>query len=162
MVNRYRETSLSTYFLHFMKEQLKIIIDRSIIERYTHFYFKEHPRAKNPPIKNPQHPSINTYTRMTFQAANNLKQRWKSFIVWLIHDLGYAEKRIEQCEMVYHTYFAQNRRRDLDNLSPKYILDGFVEAGFLVDDDSNHITKLTIECGIDKENPRIEFLVTII
>lgn len=145
-----------------MKEQVKIIIDRKCIERYTFFYFQEHPRAKNPPIKNPQHPSINTYTRMTFQAANNLKQRWKAFIVWLLEDLGYSGKNIDKCEMIYRTYFSQNRRHDLDNISPKYILDGFVEAGFIVDDNSDHITKLTLECGIDKENPRIEFLVTII
>ena len=161
MVNRYWKASLSTYFLLFMREQLNIMIDRVCLERYTDFYFKKHPRAKNPPIKSPQHPSINAYTRMTFQAANNLKQKWKAFIVWLIDDLGYSGKMIEQCEMVYRTYFAQNRRHDLDNLSPKYILDGFVEAGLLVDDNSDHITKLVIECGLDKENPRIEFLITV-
>lgn len=99
---------------------------------------------------------------MGFQAANNLKQRWKAFIVWVMNDLGLSGMMIEKCEIVYRTLFFQNRRHDLDNISPKYILDGFVEAGFIVDDDSEHITKLTLECGVDKENPRIEFLVNVI
>lgn len=145
-----------------MEKQIKITIDRTTIERYEYFYFKRHSRAKNPPIKAPQHPSINTYTRMGFQAANNLKQQWKAFIVWVMDDLGLSGMMIEKCEIVYRTWFFQNRRHDLDNISPKYILDGFVEAGFIVDDDSEHIAKLTLECGMDKENPRIEFLVNII
>lgn len=154
--------SLCLFFLIFMEKQIKITIDRTTIERYEYFYFKRHSRAKNPPIKAPQHPSINTYTRMGFQAANNLKQQWKAFIVWVMDDLGLSGTMIEKCEIVYRTWFFQNRRHDLDNISPKYILDGFVEAGFIVDDDSEHIVKLTLECGVDKENPRIEFLVNII
>ena len=62
----------------------------------------------------------------------------------------------------YTTYFKTDRRHDLDNISPKFILDGFVEAGLIVDDDYKHIESLTIKCGIDKENPRMEFLIEIL
>lgn len=36
------------------------------------------------------------------------------------------------------------------------------ESGFLVDDDSKHLTALTLEVGIDKENPRTEIKVKIV
>lgn len=145
-----------------MEKILTIIIDNDCLEKYNHYYFKEHPRARKFPIKSPQHPSINTYTRMTFQAANTLKQKWKDFIIWLVEDLGYSGLLIKKCEIFYKTYFFQNRRHDLDNLSPKYILDGFVEAGLIVDDDSEHIVRLITECDIDKGNPRIEFTIKIL
>lgn len=145
-----------------MKDKITITIDGDCIARYEQVYFQQHPRARKSPIPSPQHPSINTYTRMTFQAANNLKQRWKSFIIWLVEDLGYSDLGIEECEIIYRTFFFQNRRHDLDNISPKYILDGFVEAGMIVDDDYTHIKKLTLECDIDKKHPRIEFFIKII
>lgn len=145
-----------------MEKTIVITINDDSLERYNHYYFKEHPRAKKFPIKSPQHPSINTYTRMSFQAANTLKQKWKDFIVWLIQDMGYSGLMIQKCEVFYKTFFFQNRRHDLDNLSPKYILDGFVESGLIEDDDSEHIVRLTTECAIDKENPRIEFTIKIL
>ena len=150
-----------TFFLLIMK-RIKIVIDRDSLERYESHYFTLHPRAKKKPIKSPQHPSINTYTRMSTHAANNLKQSWKAFIMWIIEDLGYKDLQIQECEITYVTYFSQDRRHDLDNISPKYILDGFVEAGFIMDDDYTHIKKLTTQCDIDKENPRIEFLIDVI
>lgn len=144
-----------------MENEITIIIDNETIDRYNHFYFKEHPRAKKHPIPTPQHPSINTYTRMTYQAANNLKQRWKDFITWVIVDLGYDGLQIDCCEITYRTFFYQDRDHDLDNISPKYIFDGFVGAGFIVDDNFRHIKKLITECDIDKEHPRMEFIVKI-
>jgi hypothetical protein len=36
------------------------------------------------------------------------------------------------------------------------------ESGFIVDDDSTHITSLTMECYVDKDNPRTEINVTIL
>lgn len=44
---------------------------------------------------------------------------------------------------------------------PKFILDGLSESGFIVDDDSKHVTSLTMECYVDKENPRTEIEVLI-
>ena len=46
-------------------------------------------------------------------------------------------------------------------VAPKFLLDGFSEAGFIVDDDSKHVTSLTLECGVDKDNPRTEIEVYI-
>ena len=86
-----------------------------------------------------------------------MKQAWKDFIIWRLDELGLRGRMIAKCSIEYITYFKTNRRHDLDNISPKFILDGFVEGGLLVDDDYMHISSLKIMCGVDKENPRMEF-----
>lgn len=144
-----------------MEKEITIIIDNDTIDRYNYIYFKDHPRAKKFPIPSPQHPSINTYTRMSYQAANNLKQKWKDFIIWVIEDYGYDGMQIDCCEIEYRTFFYQDRDHDLDNISPKYIFDGFVAAGLIVDDNFRHVKKIIIECDIDKEHPRMEFIIKI-
>ena len=130
--------------------------------RFNEEYFIDHPRARNPKIKAPQHPSMNDYYKSSFQSANKIKQNWKEFIVWCLQNTGLTDRMIERCKITYTTYFKTDRRHDLDNISPKFILDGFVEAGLIVDDDYKHIESLTIKCGIDKENPRMEFLIEIL
>ena len=92
---------------------------------------------------------------------NALKQRWKDFIVWFINEQGYSNLHIEKCEMKFTTYYKTNRRHDIDNGCPKFILDGLSESGFIIDDDSKHITSLTMECYVDKDNPRTEIEIKI-
>lgn len=87
---------------------------------------------------------------------NALKKKWKEFIVWLVGQQGYTNLRIERCELYFHTYYRTNRRHDIDNSCPKFILDGLCESGFIVDDDCQHITKLTLVCGVDHDRPRTE------
>lgn len=142
-----------------MKETIKLIIDNNILEKYNSYYFSIHPKAKKKPIPNPHHPTINTWMIMKRPAMNNLKQKWKAFIIWYIDFMGYSNLNIDSCDLVFSTFYKINRRRDVDNIVPKFILDGFVEAGFVVDDDSKHIKSLTLKCGVDKENPRTEIEV---
>lgn len=93
---------------------------------------------------------------------NNLKQRWKNLMKWFVADQGYSNLRIDKCEIKQIIYYPTNRRHDIDNSVPKFILDGLVESGMIIDDDSKHITKLTLECFVDKENPRTELYFTIL
>lgn len=146
----------------FMEKCVKIVIDQDCVDRYNALYFKEHPKARKLRITTPQHPSMNTYYKTSFQAANNIKQTWKDFIIWYVREIGLDNIGINKCQITYTTYFKTNRRHDADNISPKFIFDGFVEAGLLIDDDLEHITSLTINGGIDKENPRMEFLIEIL
>lgn len=64
--------------------------------------------------------------------------------------------------MKFMTYYGTNRRHDVDATTPKFLLDGFTESGFIVDDDYLHLKKITLECGVDKENPRTEIEITIL
>lgn len=59
-------------------------------------------------------------------------------------------------------YYPTERRHDVDNTTPKFVLDGLVESGMVVDDDSKHIQKLTLQCGIDKERPRTVLKIKIL
>lgn len=141
-------------------ERLKIVINQEVLDRYSKVYFKEHPRAYKDPIERPTHPSINKWMIMKRPSMNALKQKWKSFIVWYVDDLGLTDYGIEKCSMIYKSVFKQKRRHDVDNIVPKFICDGMVEAGLVVDDDCKHIESLTLQCGYDDEE-RTEITINI-
>lgn len=143
-------------------KDIKLMITNDTLTDYEQYYFKQHPKAKKKPIQNPYHPSINQWMIMKRPMMNALKQRWKDFIVWLINNQGYTNLHIEQCEMIFITYYKTNRRHDIDNSVPKFILDGFSESGFISDDDVTHLKKLTLQCGVDKNNPRTEIIIHIL
>lgn len=129
---------------------------------YEVFYFQIHTKAKKKPIAQPYHESMNTWMIMKRPMMNALKQRWKDFIRWFVNEQGYSNLRIEKCEVRQIIYYPTNRRHDTDNSTPKFILDGLVESGMIIDDDSEHITKLTLECAVDKGYPRTELYITIL
>lgn len=92
---------------------------------------------------------------------NALKQKWKSFIVWFIENQGYDNLHIDKCELEFITYYASHQRHDIDNSVPKFIIDGLCESKFIVDDSSEHITKLTLRCYVDSKRPRTEIIIRI-
>ena len=140
---------------------IKLVIDNAAIEEYEKVYFAEHPRAKKKPIAHPYHESINKWMIMKRPQMNALKQKWKDFSAWLIRRSEYRDIRIEQCELKFITYYGTARRHDIDNGCPKFILDGLCESGFIIDDDSKHITSLTMQCFVDADNPRTEIEVYV-
>lgn len=144
------------------KNVLNIIIDNDVLERYNKYYFRKYPKRKKVPIERPMHPSINTWMILQRPAMNNLKQAWKEFIQWLIKDLGYQDMKLDKYEMTFTTYMPTKRRSDPDNMSPKFIMDGFTEAGFIMDDDGLHLKALTLKTDYDKEHPRTEICVNVL
>jgi len=137
-------------------KHIKLTIDEETLAAYEEHYFSIHKQAKKRPIARPYHESINQWMIMKRPMMNSLKGKWKDFIVWFIDQQGYSNLRIDKCELVFTTYFNTNRRHDVDNTCPKFILDGLCESGFIVDDDSTHVLKLTLMCGVDKSRPRTE------
>lgn len=93
---------------------------------------------------------------------NALKQKWKEFIAWFVENQGYANLRIDECELQFTVYYATHRPHDVDNSCPKFIIDGLVVAGLIEDDSSRHVKKLTLLCDVDPDRPRTEIEVTII
>lgn len=142
--------------------EYKLVITDEVLREYEKEYFGLHPRAKKRPIAHPYHESINVWMVMRRSAMNALKQKWKDFMKWFVTYQGYANLHIERCEIKQTVYYPTNRRHDNDNSVPKFILDGIVEGGMVVDDDSLHITKLTLESFVDAENPRTELLITVL
>lgn len=154
-------------FFHGMKnrtrpKRIKLIIDKQVLSRYEKYYFEQHPKAKKPPIKQPYHESINVWMIMKRAMMNALKQKWKDFIKWFVSEQGYSNLHIDKCEISQKIYYPNHRRHDPDNSTPKFILDGLVESGMIVDDDSTHVKKITLECDIDLKNPRTELLIKVI
>lgn len=140
-------------------EKITLIIDNDTLEKYEKHYFKYHPKARKKPIEQPYHPSINQWMIMKRPMMNALKQKWKDFIVWFIKDNGYENLHIESCDMTFISYFKTKIRHDVDNTTPKFILDGLAECGFIIDDDSKHLKSLTLKCEYDKDRPRTEIYV---
>ena len=92
---------------------------------------------------------------------NALKQRWKDFGVFAVKKYGYDNLNLEEFEMDVKIFMPTKRRFDLDNFgNNKLLLDAFTQAGFIVDDDSQHLKKITISGGYDKDNPRTEITIT--
>jgi len=138
--------------------EIKIIIDKNILEKYKEYYFKKYPGRRVFPIEKPFPPSLNKFTAMKRMSQNALKQKYKEFAIWLASYYKIANLNIEKCIFKYTFFFPDHRRRDFDNLllSPKFFDDGFVEANVLSDDNGE---KLKLEFNpfqYDKENPRLE------
>lgn len=148
-------------FFNNMNKQITLIIDKDVLSKYNEYYFSIHTKARKEPIRNPYHESINTWMIMKRAMMNALKQKWKSFIVWFIETQGYTNLLINKCEIHQTVYYPNNRRHDTDNSVPKFILDGLVQSGFVVDDDSTHIEELSLRCGVDTSHPRTELLIKI-
>lgn len=144
------------------KDRYNLVIDNSVLEEYNRYYFLQHPKAKKKPIAHPYHESINVWMIMKRPMMNALKQKWKDFIKWYITQLGFSELHIDKCEISQVVYYPTNRRHDIDNSVPKFILDGLTESGMIIDDDSRHITRLTLECYVDKGNPRTELTIKLL
>lgn len=145
-----------------MEDTILLTIDNDTLLRYDKYYFERHPKAYKRPIQHPYHESINAWMIMKRPMMNALKQKWKDFICYFIEEQGYSNLRIDRCEIHQTVYYSTNRRHDVDNSTPKFLLDGLVESGMIQDDDSKHITKLTLECKTDAENPRTEILITLL
>lgn len=144
------------------QDNLKLILNQDVLDKYNEYYFKKYPRRSKVPIPHPYHESINKWFIMQRPEMNAWKQRWKEFCVYWINDLGYSNLKLEHFEMTFITYMSTRRRIDPDNTVPKAILDGFTEAGFIVDDDGQHLKALTLKTGYDKENPRTEIYIKVL
>ena len=141
---------------------LNLVLDQAVLDKYNAYYFKLYPRRSKVPIEHPYHESINKWFIMQRPQMNALKQKWKEFCVWWIEQLGYSGLGLDQFEMTFTTFMPTKRRIDTDNTVPKMILDGFVESGFIVDDDGRHLRSLTLKTDYDKERPRTEIEIKIL
>ncbi len=145
-----------------MDKKIKITIDNNVVEEYCKYYFKLHPRAKKKPIERSTIPSINTWFILPRLQMNALKQKHKDFIMWYINKLGYKDLKLENFKMRYTVFMPTKRRSDPDNYTPKFWNDGFVESGFIIDDDGQHLKELTLITDYDKEQPRTEIEITVL
>lgn len=140
-------------------EEIKIVINYDVIEKYYKEYFAEYPRRNKRNITNPIPPSLNTWMIMPRFKMNAQKQAWKEFGSWLVKYYGLENKKIDKCNIIIEYFFDSKRRHDSDNYTPKNLFDSFTVSGLLVDDDFNHVESLTIKGNYSKDNPRTEIRI---
>lgn len=92
-------------------------------------------------------------------SCNTLKQNWKEFTVFVVEQHGYSGLNIEKCSIEMIVHIPTKRRCDSDNYSPKFIFDGFTEAGLILDDSFDVVQELTTKGIYDKNNPACEFII---
>lgn len=142
-----------------MSKEIKMILDQKLLDEYSEYYFKEHPKAQKKPIEKPWHPSINEWMIMPRPQMNALKQKWKDFMVWWVDKLGYTKLGLDNFEITETVYRNNNRRFDIDNSVFKFGHDGLTESGLIVDDDYKHMKKLTMMVDVDPDWPRTEIVI---
>lgn len=86
-----------------------------------------------------------------------IKKEWEQIIkLYTLKNKPF--KPIKQCKLTLFYYFKDKIRRDPDNYSGKFILDGLVKAGIIFDDSFFNIN-LVLKASTDKGNPRLEITI---
>lgn len=63
-------------------------------------------------------------------------------------------------EVEVRYYFTDKRARDIDNYTPKFIMDGLVAAEIIEDDNQKIVKKLSTKLLYDKKCKRTEVTIT--
>lgn len=110
-------------------------------------------------------PDLNDYIRESNRnrhAGNNLKKDTEEIIsYYIIQQL--RNVKINSPVRMDYTWYEPNQKRDLDNISSfgrKCIQDALVNMNVLHNDGWKQIVAFSDTFYIDKENPRIEVLIT--
>ena len=81
------------------------------------------------------------------------KRKWEWLVRAAIKEK--PKKPLEKAVVNITYYFPDRRRRDPDNYSGKFLLDGLTKSGIIMDD-SFHNIDLILQGKLDRKNPRTE------
>lgn len=128
------------------KDEITIEFTEDLLDMWTKEYFKKHPRSKKEPIQTPAQCSLNKWIILQRITMNKLKQDYKDFVKFVVSYYGLENLGISKCKCRYITYRKTKGRIDLDNTTPKMILDGLTAeaSGVICDDSSDCIEELTL------------------
>tara|TARA_R110002033_G_scaffold6493_4_gene25364 strand:+ start:2284 stop:2598 length:315 start_codon:yes stop_codon:yes gene_type:complete len=102
---------------------------------------------------------MNNYRNWHYQVSNDIKRKFKSNIS---HKLDF---RFDGKIRIEYFYFApDNRTRDLMNVISvvdKFFQDAMVENDCIVSDDLSTVVEVnSCYMGVDKQNPRLDVMIT--
>lgn len=99
----------------------------------------------------------NSHHHRVYQTA---KKEWEEVLHWAVKAAGWRGESLRRArvELIYH--FPDRRRRDPDNYSGKFILDGLKAAGVLQDDSFSNVQLVLTAGEVDKREPHVEILVS--
>lgn len=103
-------------------------------------------------------PSNNKYlgNSHNFNIYRNDKEYWTYLVMAAAKQKPKIPFKKSQVFIMY--YFKDKRRRDPDNYSGKFILDGLKMAK-IIEDDSFFNIRLILDADIDRKNPRTEITI---
>ena len=110
-------------------------------------------------------PSLNEFIladRTSKYESNNMKKQAQELIIWQIKQ-QLSGMKIENSVFIQFRWFVKNKKTDPDNISSlgrKFILDSLVKCGVLRNDGYNNIIGFADLFDVDKDNPRVELLIT--
>ena len=93
--------------------------------------------------------------------GNAMKQEYQRKVVSAVRS-QLRGIHIDKPVKIYYTFYEENRKRDLDNISAfahKVIQDGLVKGGLLENDGWKNIIGFSDDFFVDKDNPRIEVTI---
>jgi crossover junction endodeoxyribonuclease RusA len=105
-------------------------------------------------------PSNNKYMGNGRMGSNYKYQEEKRMWEWLVRAAvkEKPDKPLKKAIVKITYYFPTKHRRDPDNYSGKFLLDGLTKAGIIEDDSFSNID-LVLVGKIDRDNPRTEIEV---
>ena len=102
-------------------------------------------------------PSFNVIQNMHWHKRNDLKKVWHQlvYVAWIQS----KKPKFNKVKIEATYYFKTKHKRDYDNYSPKWIIDGL--KGYAFEDDNQDYVKgvEVLPFCHDKENPRTEILL---
>jgi crossover junction endodeoxyribonuclease RusA len=105
-------------------------------------------------------PTLNELKRLHHQVWAREKKRWGEIVYWEVMKQRIRPSQpFSKAVVTLNYYFKSKRRTDPDNNTGKFLLDGLVESGILVDDSFDHIELNIRKGGVDKHNPRVEIMI---
>lgn len=108
---------------------------------------------------------LNSYTaanRTNPHKGGKVKRDNEDKIIWCIRE-QLSDVHISDPVLVYYHFYEKDRRRDGDNIlscATKFIQDSLVKARVLAEDNRKRIPHFYHDVSVDKENPRIEVIIT--
>ena len=104
--------------------------------------------------------NFNTYRNAHYQTLNKAKINYANYMKDQIATLPFFNK----IKVEHIVFFGSNRLFDLDNIvsvSSKFFNDALVKHGKLIDDNYQYVTGVSVSFGgVDKNNPRVEIVIT--
>jgi hypothetical protein len=114
-------------------------------------------------IINGELPSLNEYIqaeRSNRFKASSMKKKATELVFWECRrqKLDVLTKPIT----ITYTWYMKNKKKDLDNVefAKKFINDGLVLAGIIINDGQEWVRGFTDKFKIDRNSPRVEVVLT--
>ena len=157
------------------KDEVIIVrFDKEMLKGFTDYdvnnpdeYFKQHPRAKKPPMeslwkksRNGLIPSINTFINCNNRTIQNTwEQHLKAYCEYCMTEQGIKHDYIGECIIIVIQFKPTKSKSDVNNVYTKPFVDAMVERE-LIQEDNYTVVRVHQEYSVvDKEDPHSELRI---